>query len=276
MQEKEVRVVIRLEGGLADDGILDLYDAADTIKGLARSINIVAHSFANDEEVRTRANSAHGSQAFIHSSKKGCFEEQIDIRFNKKTIDKIGHSVLANNFWDYLICCWSAAIGETPEPSTPFVQKILKKDPDFFHVIADALETPMKDLHESIRRESEIKIFLERPRIGDVLELNEGSQKYVTIREEKKETAYIVGNVTRYNVLTDFGRLYSDEEHRVISFRLADTDLRMRGLCLKSMQEKDNENGGKLSFKVSEVVSALNVVKRYVVHDIATTVTQND
>jgi hypothetical protein len=29
MQEKEIRVVMRIEGGLADDGILDIYDAAN-------------------------------------------------------------------------------------------------------------------------------------------------------------------------------------------------------------------------------------------------------
>ncbi len=276
MMEKEVKVILRIEGGVANDGMLDIYDAANTMNGLARAINIVAHSFANDEEVRSRADCARGSKSYIHASKKGCFEEQVDIFFNKKTIQKIGHSVLANNFWDYLICSWSASIGLQPEPTTPYVNKLLEKDEDFFHVIADALESPMQNLHESIRSDAKIKIFLERPRIGDLIEFNQNSLNFVTLRKEKSGTAYIVGNVTRYNILTDFGRLYSDEEQRVISFRLAHDDPRLRSLSLKSMQEKDFEDGGKLSFKVSEVVSSHGIVKRYVIHDISTTVIKDE
>jgi hypothetical protein len=269
MEEKVISAVLRIEGGLADNGILDIYDASSTIYGMARATNIIAHSFANQEEVRTRASSAHGSQTFIHSSKKGCFEEQIDIRFDQSVVSKMGHSVLANNFWDYMVCSWAAAIGLPQDPMTPYVQKILKQDEDFFHVIADALETPMQKIHEPIKRESEVKIFLSRPRIGDVLTLNQDSLDYVTVREEQEKTSYIVGNVTRYNVLSDFGRLYSDAEGRVISFRLAHRDdARVRSLAIKSMQDIAQDEEGKINFKVSGVVSAQGVVKRYIVHDI--------
>jgi hypothetical protein len=82
--EKELSANVRVEGGIADKGVLDMYDAAGLIHGLARSLNIVAHSFANDEEIRSRANTATGVQTLIHSSKKGCFEEKIDVRFSKK------------------------------------------------------------------------------------------------------------------------------------------------------------------------------------------------
>lgn len=269
MNDKVISVVLRIEGGLADEGILDIYDASNTIYGIARATNIIAHSFANEEEVRTRASSAHGSQTFIHSSKKGCFEEQIDIRFDESVVSRIGHSVLANNFWDYMVCSWSAAIGKAQDPTTAYVQKVLKNDEDFFHVIADALETPMQKIHEPIRRESDVKIYLARPRVGDLLTLDQDSLDYVTVREEQEKTSYIVGNVTRYNVLSDFGRLYSDPEGRVISFRLAHRDdARVRSLAIKSMQEKAQDEEGKMHFKVSGVVSAQGVVKRYIVHDI--------
>jgi hypothetical protein len=44
--EKDISALIRIEGGIADDGKIDIYDAAGFINGLARSINIVAHAFA--------------------------------------------------------------------------------------------------------------------------------------------------------------------------------------------------------------------------------------
>lgn len=54
MNEKEVSLILRIEGGIADEGLLDAYDAANTIYGLARAINLISHAFSNKEEVRKR------------------------------------------------------------------------------------------------------------------------------------------------------------------------------------------------------------------------------
>lgn len=62
---------------------------------------------------------------------------------------------------------------------------------------------------------------------------------------------------------------FSDEEGRVVSFELANPDdNRVKGLALKSMQEHNDGNAGKVHLRVSKVVSAQGIVKRYVVHDI--------
>lgn len=269
MNEKEISLIFRLEGGITDDGLLDIYDAANTIQGLARALNLVSHSFANAEEVRKKNQNAHGAQAFIHSSKKGCFEEQIDIRFNKKTVEKIGHSVLANTFWDYLNWTWHAAVGFSYEPKTAQVKKISENNDLFIYEISDALESPMQLIHRAISNDDSIHAFLSRPRIGDTLELTSSTLEYVSTRNEQTETEYILGNITRVNVLSQFGRLFSDEENKVISYELANPeDKRVINLAIESMQSHNNGETGKMHLKVTKVVSAQGVVKRYVIHDI--------
>lgn len=269
MSEKEVSLVIRIEGGTADEGVLDVYDAANTIYGVARAVNLVSHAFANDEEVRKKNNSADGASAFIHSSKKGCFEEQVDIRFEGEISEKIGASVIVNNFWDYLVWTWSSSVGIGYEPRMPRVKKISERNDLFIHEIADALEAPMHLMHKAIARDKLVRIYLNRPRVGDELTLTSETLDYVSVREEQIETEYIRGNVTRVNVLSHFGRLFSDAEGRVISFELKNPDdRRVRGLSLKSMQDHNDGKPGKVNLKVSKIVSAQGVVKRYVVHDI--------
>lgn len=269
MNEKEISLILRLEGGIADEGLLDVYDAANTIYGLARAVNLVSHSFANEDEVRKKNQSAHGAKAFIHSSRKGCFEEQVDIRFDEVVANKIGRSVISNVFWDYVTWTWSNAVGFDFEPQTPQVKKIASKNDLFIYEISDALESPMQLIHRAIAKDRDITIFLNRPRMDDTLKLNHETLDYVTTREEQTETEYIVGNITRVNVLSHFGRLFSDEEGRVVSFELANPDdHRVRGLSLKSMQEHNDGNAGKMHLKVSKIVSAQGVVKRYVIHDI--------
>lgn len=269
MLNKEVNAIIRIEGGIADEGLLDIYDAANTISGLARAVNLVAHSFANDEVVRTRAQNAHGSRAYIRASTKGCFEENVDIRFTPKTIKKIGKTVIVGNFWDYLTLCWLAAVGKEHVPTTPFVHQVLKNNELFIHEIADALEVPMQLLHKSIATDQETRIFLHRPRVGDVMTLDSSTLEYVSIRDESEDRYEIVGNVTRFNVLSYFGRLYSDNDNRVISFRLSERSAqRLKSIAVSSMQEVANDEEGKRVFDVTPVVSSHGVVKRYIVHDI--------
>lgn len=268
--EKEVSALVRVEGGLADEGVLDMYDAAGMIHGLARSLNMVAHSFANAEDIRVRANTAQGVQTLIHSSKKGCFEEQIDIRFSSKIVQRMGHSVIVNNFWDYLVYCWAAAVGQTTTPSSSHLQKLVSKDEDFAYDIGDALESAMQDVHKPVARDSKAKIFLARPRVGDLLTLDKKTLAYVTTRTENSKVFEVVGNVTRYNVLSDFGRLFSDQEGRVVSFKLAHPDDQlMRQLVVKSMQDHVQGQPGKLRFEVSQVKSSLGLVKRYIVREIS-------
>lgn len=269
MDTKEVSLILRIEGGVADEGILDAYDAANTITGLARAVNLVAHSFSNNEEVRTKNQSAKGAQAFVHSSRKGCFEEQIDIRFDAKITKKIGKSVLANVFWDYLTWTLSASVGIEFSPTTPYVKKISEKKEIFIHEVADALESPMFLIHKAIARDDHVKVFFNRPRVGDALKLETNTLDYVTTREIQAGSEYILGNVTKINVLSHFGRLYSDEEDKVISFALAHPDdHRLKGLSLKSMQEHNEGLPGKVHLKVKKIVSAHGIVKRYIVEDI--------
>ncbi len=268
--EKEVSALIRVEGGMADEGVLDMYDAANMIHGLARSLNMVAHSFANSEEIRVRANGAHGVQTLIHSSKKGCFEEQIDVRFSNEIVRRMGHSVIVSNFWDYLVFCWAASVGKSTDPTSSHLQKLVSKDEGFSHDIGDALESAMQDVHKPIARDSKTKIFLARPRVGDQLTLDKKTLAYVTTRTENSKIFDVIGNVTRYNVLSDFGRLYSDRERRVVSFKLAHPDdQKMRQLVVQSMQDHVNGHPGKLRFSVSEVLSSLDLVKRYIVQEIS-------
>lgn len=76
MDAKEISLILRIEGGVADEGILDIYDAANTIYGLARTVNLVSHSLSNNEEVRTKNQSAKGAKAFVHSSKKDALKSK--------------------------------------------------------------------------------------------------------------------------------------------------------------------------------------------------------
>ena len=274
----EVSIILRIEGGTADEGVLDIYDASDTLYGVARAVNMVAHSFANDQEIRKRADAANGAKAFVHSSLKGCFEEKIDIVFDGCVVQEKGESVIRAKFVDYLTWCWSAAIGVEYQPTTPYVSRLAESDDQedvFIDEMADALESPMQKMHKAISVDSNVCISFLRPRVEvPFVTLDFDSYSYVATRTISSEIQEIYANVTRFNTLSKFGRLYSDEDARVISY-VFDMDEHSEEVqrdakekMLWSMQDTNRGGDGKLILRVLKIESAVGIVKRYVVRDV--------
>lgn len=270
VSEKDLNFTLRIEGGDADEGILDIYDAANTMYGLARATNLVSHAFSNNDEVKKKGDSAIGVKIFIHPSRKGCFEEQVKIVFSSAVTQKIGHSVINKNFFDYLTWCWSEAVGIPYAPSTPFVRKIYsnKKKEGFIHDIAFTLEKPFIYMQKTIKNNPDAKIYIERPMVGDILSLDSATFNYVseTIIESRKFN--IIGNVTTFNILSDFGRMYSDQDKKLISFNLSEPKDRIRDLATKSMNDFTKKLPGKVVFTVSKVTNKSGILRRYIVHDV--------
>jgi hypothetical protein len=268
-ESKIVTAIIRVEGGRADDGLIGIHDAGNMITGLARSINIVAHAFANENEVRQRANTAAGSQAYIRASTKGCFEEQIEVHFTKATTAKMGKSVLVDHFWDYLTWSWVYTLGKSPVASSRFLDRIMESDSPILDELSEALEVSLVDVHSPIVHDERCQITLARPRVGDVLLLDRSSLDYLKNQVEDNVRFNISANVTKFNLLSGYGRLFSDSDGVIISFRLENKDdQRVRDLVIKSMSQRSEGNAGKMSFLVSATRSAHGVVKKYRVFDV--------
>ncbi|SFU23880.1 DUF7946 domain-containing protein [Paraburkholderia aspalathi] len=266
----EVTLTIRFEGGEADNGRLPIHDAATAEMGLARAVNIVTHSFANDEQMRRRGDSATGATVFASAPKKGCYEVEVDVVFDLATCEKMGASVIAPRYWDYLTWCWSFAVGKDYDPVTPYVQRLVESQDAKIDEIADTLESAMASLHKPIAEDPEnIILVLSRKRVGDILTFDSETNEYVNVRGESDDDEYVIGNVTKFNILTNYGRVYDDNLRRVVSFKLIeDPSHRLRTLITKSMHDRVKGEGGKLHFLVRRVENAMGTVKRYVVADV--------
>lgn len=277
---KEITFFLRIENGLADEGKIDIHDAGETITGAARVTNLINHSFANDNVFRSKNHSADGSKTFVHSSLKGCFEEKIEVVFDERVVETIGSSVIADHYFDYFQCALSAAVGEEPTPTGSFVKKILRneKTEALFEEMATCIEAPLIEMLKTIAREDNVVVSIHRPRVGEIFKFDSNSYDFLKQTIEEDQHTYIVGNVTKFGYLNGYGRLYSDKEQRIISFRLVHKDeQRYSDLALKSMslgkKQKQGQKAfdfekGKMNFKVTRALSANGRVKYYLVHDI--------
>lgn len=270
MSDRDVELVLRYDGHTADSGRLNLYEASESLNGTARVVNLIVHAFVNNGEIRERLNAPIGANTYLSAAKKGCFEESVEVEFGEEAIRRIKPSVIAANFWDYFSCCVSVAVGRECKPSTPMVKKILHQSEEFFDQLAEELEAPLQKLHRPIKTKGATTITFARPRVGDILTLNQETLDYVSVMEQDDVLSNWIGNVTKYNSLSGYGRMYIDQFGQTLPFRITQflQNERAHKAAAASLNEKVNEEGGKRKIVGFAVYNSLGTIKRIVVQEI--------
>lgn len=267
---KVAEVVIRYDGKTAKDGRLNLFDASESLKGITRVVNIITHAFVNKDEIRERLTTPVGAVAYLSAAKKGCFEESIEIDFCEEVVNRIKPTVIISNFWDYFACCISSAVGRNYEPTTPMVRKIFDRDEVFFEEIAVELEAPLRLLHRPIASAGAETITFARPKSGDVLTLDIDTCAYVSEWEQATKVSHWTGNVTKYNSLSGYGRMYIDQFKGTVPFRIDQflNNERAHKAAAASMNEWVKDQGGKRKLLGYDVRSSKGAIKRIVIQEI--------
>jgi hypothetical protein len=258
---------ISYHNGDATNGRLDMYDASVSLQGFAKALSITTHALLNDGEIRKKGNRIEGAKLYISPPKKGSFEEILTLVITNK--EAIGASIAAAAFYDLIKWTWSNTLDLVYEPQTAHVRKLEERIEPFIGEMEEALEAPLEQAHRPIKQCEDMVIVLNRPRVGEIIQMDAETLKSVSLKTENDITSGIIGNVTRYNILSGFGRFYDDNLDRTVSFKIQDDVTSMQKQLLTwSMHHAQAGSGGKLKFDVRRVLSAKGVIKRYLVHNI--------
>lgn len=264
IEGKEINIKIVYDGGIAEEGLLELYDAGTSLSGFARALAITTHALLNDGNIRKRAESIEGTKLYISSSRHDSFIEVITVVITSEAARAVGLSILANAFWDFVKWSWSKTVGKEAEPETPYVKRFTEGKPELGDEISLALETAMQQAHRPILQDKETTIDIRRPRGGSILSLDTETLAYVTTSDESDLVENQIGNVTRYNIFSGFGRFYDDTQGCTIPFDLDDSvSLDEKRLLTWSMDQRQQGNHGKLGIDVKCFTNAKGNIKRY-------------
>ncbi|MEC5161678.1 MULTISPECIES: DUF7946 domain-containing protein [unclassified Janthinobacterium] len=262
--KKNLDIVIRYDGNTADSGQLNLYQAAESLDGIARVVNVIVHAFANDGQIRERLTAPEGAETYLSAAKKGCFEEVVTVVFDADTVAKIKPSVIVNNFWDFLTASVSAAVGHPYDPSTPMVRKIVGKNETYFEEVAEELENALQKLQRPIKSKGAKTITFARPKSDDAVTLDKKTLAYVSVMAQEPELTYWYGNVTKYNSLSGYGRAYLEEIGETIPFKIDrfKQNISAQRAASASMDDQINELGGRRRIGAYAVRNSLGNLKR--------------
>jgi len=263
----ELKLTIRYTGGIADESMLNLYDAATSMYGLSKALAITSNAIATKGQVRKRVDKVPNVRFYLHPPKNGSFIELVTIVFENPAVEAIGSSVLIGVFWDFVNFTWRKATGRDAQALEYQTKKILKENEFLVEEITNALEIPLQQLHRPIQNDRNIEIEIKRPRTGIVLTLNRDTYDYVNSQPEPEEKTGIVGNVTKYNNLSGIGRFYDDNLERTVSFHSLDslTQEEVNNLSWSLHTSNQINGAGKIVLTVDEIKSNTGQLKRYII-----------
>ncbi|TAM09445.1 MAG: hypothetical protein EPN72_01140 [Nevskiaceae bacterium] len=256
-----LKVKFVYEHGTADDNRLDLYDGAKSLEGIARTLTITTHALLNGE-IRTRADAANGAEFYIQAPRSGSFIYEATIFF--------GGAITSGVFYDFLKYTLNEAIGRLEDaPLRPALQDRI--EPTIGELPA-VLENALLDVHRPLMQAPEMLLKITRPR-GEVLAVFDRETGLNLRPHNETLDDPVLGNVTRYNTLSRWGKLYDRSEGRVISFHLSeDLTVHERSLITWSLHESNLKRDHWLYFKVVALKTASqNRTKRYFITRVSQT-----
>ena len=261
----KITFAIKYHYGDAEQGRLDMYDAAVSFQGFSKALSITAHALLNDGEIRRKGHSIQGGELYINPSRKGSFEQIVTFVITNK--EAIGASIAAAAFYDLIKWTWSKTLDLAYQPETAHVRKLSERIEPFIGEMEEVLEVPLEQAHRPIKKNPEMVIALKRQRMGEVVRLDVETLKSVSLRTEAEVTENIKGNVTRYNILSGYGRFYDDALEKTVSFKVEeDVSSTQKKLLTWSMHyAQETDVGGKILIDAQRILTAKGAVKRYVV-----------
>lgn len=255
----EFKVKFKYEHGTADSNLLDLYDGAKSLEGIARALTITTHALLNGE-IRTRADSATGAELYIRAPQSGSFIFEAAVF--------MGGAISSGVFYDFIKYAFNEAVGLVDE--SPHRRSLQERVEPTIGELPAVLETALIDVHRPILRAPEMTLSVTRPR-GEVLATFDANTALYLQPLTVPRGEPVIGNVTRYNTLSKWGKLYDRSEHRVISFLLnPDMTEHERSLITWSLHQSNLGRDGQLYFKVTAIVTPNQQrTKRYLVSKVS-------
>ncbi|MGP9768153.1 DUF7946 domain-containing protein [Halomonas sp. AOP13-D3-9] len=254
------------EGGMYDEGLSDLYDGSKSLNGFSRAISIVAHVLVN-EEVIYKATAMKGIVIYRKASRKGSFVEIFEAY---PLATAVASGITANVFYDMLKYSFNIAAGKNAEPETKRVRQLLKRKEPIIGQLHEALEEPLKEMHRPIKKNEEVTIDVGSSR-KKLVHFDKHTCEYLFNDVVSDLQEGIVGNVTKYNTLTGYGRMYVDSMSKTYSFKIDEfLSSPEKYLITWSLDEAyDNRGGGKLSLDIRSIETVDGVIKRIIVYKVS-------
>lgn len=226
-------ISLKYEGGLADNNVLNMYDAARGLVGFQRSLALTTHLVVNGEII-TQAPSLKGAEIIATTPEEGSWKITAIIIAGIWAVASASKDTVPAHLlfsaYDYVVRStlgFPVDFDKTLAESHDDYLKEKKITAEKFDSLIEKTETSIADMHRPIvASESATKAHLIGfPDLGSPIsigpELSPLTFDYLSRTSLEKDETVIDGVVSSFNVNTYKGRIFVFDEKRPIPFELS-------------------------------------------------------
>jgi hypothetical protein len=272
---------LTFNGGMADNGLIEFYDAAKALSGFQRSLALTTHLVLHGEII-TQAPTAHGFQIFLPPFLEGSWKARAKIviggAFLVGSVGKdspVGHIVTS---------IYDAALSATMGISVDYdktLQQLYRENQTDNHIspekidsLCEKIETSVADMHRPIiksKSASRAQVSKCGPAgrdVGPILNLS--TYEYVQQTIKKEDISTLQGYVSGYNINTFKGRVFCKSENRPIPFELVESARTKNTVGILTRSQHMNgqapfSNEALVEITCQEMLSLSGRAKKYIV-----------
>lgn len=222
----EIPIIIKNVGGLSDRHTMRAADQAEMIGGLQRAISYIILSLT-EERLVERVTKRSPVQILSRAPESGSIVHNMIAEiaahpevYAAGALTGVAPSVVANYITRFIDFVFKQATGLLGDAEYDEAAKLFERQEPYFDSLVDKVEPHIASAHAPINQEE--MIFVQ---IGDAppIQFDAGTKEYTSASIWSADAVPFTGFVSRLNLLTGNGRLYSKAHKKVLSFSQADT-----------------------------------------------------
>ncbi len=263
MPNTVVKLKLKFTGADARNHRLDFYDATYSLYGFARALQITMDLFVNKRVIK-KANTTKNFKSYMLTSKEGSFEQDI--------LYLLASGVAVNAVYDFIKYVFKQAISSERVRLNRQQSLMHTEYEPYFDKITEVIKNPLLDAHRVIKMNPSCKISLiaekENSSNSTLVNFNYDTYCYLSQEENNDDIIVETGNITKYNVLTQNGRVYLTSYGRVISFSLCkNISDDAKNLITLSLHNRNNGLPDILNISYKKVLSSNNKIVKIIIVD---------
>jgi hypothetical protein len=269
-------------GGQADRGLLEFYDASHALVGFQRSLALTTHLVLHGEII-TQAPAASGFEIFLPAIEAGSWKSRAVIVFSATVAmtsagkDSPLGQIVTSVYDAALHSVMGFHVDYEKTLQQQYTEYLRSKSitPERIDSLCEKIEASVAEMHRPIVRSGSAtraqvkKCGLKPVDIGPIL----SPLTYEYVRQTKKENddSIISGYVSSYNINTYKGRIFCLKEKRPIPFELEDSAKTKKQISLLTTSQHINgQDRNSLNALIAlygnRLISQNGRTKRFMVH----------
>lgn len=213
---------VKFTGGIAAQGRIPAYEAAQSLYGISRSIIIIAN-YAEEGRVRRKEFNNKSFQLNLIATRQGSFETLFEFISNPLVMaafGAVGLKVTSDLISDFIKSILKRSVGQSAEPSIENLEDRGKLNSGDLQALVEAIEPAMRETHRIINNGAS-KIVLIHGNNNNVI-FNNDTKEYVNSSKLDRTIRTKMFSIASLNANSGNGRAYDYDELRTVPFQLAD------------------------------------------------------